>query len=135
MGDLTTAAVGFVGSWRSDPGSVSSSAPAATAPYWALFMAIVPPLVFSCGLTDRIHCPAACAKGDQGNAAGKDEQVIVQPRALRCRKETGVQREPREEDRPHHDDAESRSGPTRQDSQNKRQAAQRLDDGEKPQNV
>jgi len=88
-----------------------------------------------CLLSDRIHGPAACAKGDQGDAAGKDEEIIVQPRALRSRKETGVQREPREEDRPHHDDAESPSSPTRQDSQNKRQAAQRLDDGEKLQDI
>src|SRR6266550_7225621 len=48
MGDLATAAAGFVGSWRSNPGSVSSTAPAATAPYWALFMAMVPPHVFAC---------------------------------------------------------------------------------------
>src|SRR5438445_13899833 len=79
-----------------------------------------------CLLSDRIHGPAACAKGDQGDAAGKDEEIIVQPRALRSRKETGVQREPREEDRPHHDDAESPSSPTPQDSQNKAHATQRL---------
>src|SRR6267378_8587731 len=47
MGDLATAAAGFVGSWRRDPGSISSRAPAATAPQWALFMAVVPPLVFA----------------------------------------------------------------------------------------
>ena len=46
-----------------------------------------------------------------------------------------MERKPREEDGPYHDDAESCSGPTRQDSQNKRQAAQRLDDGEKLQNI
>src|SRR3989442_15979553 len=85
-----------------------------------------------CLLSDRIHGPAACAKGDQGDAAGKDEEVIVQPRALRCRKETGVRREPRKKNRPHHDDAEPPSRPKPQDSQNKPQAAQPPDDGGKP---
>jgi len=32
MGAFATAAAGFIGSWRDDPGSVSATAPAATAP-------------------------------------------------------------------------------------------------------